>query len=210
MVSCFREFGLPTLGSHLLIILRILLFKSLIYVWLFVTPLIAAHISLLHYTSLYPGVWYPPCPLLSPGVCSNSCPLSWWCNPTISSSVIPFSSHLQSFPASGSFPMSQLFESLGQSIGVSASTSFLTIMTIQDWFPLGWTGWNSLQSKGLSRVFSNTTQFKSVNSLCIQWNITQPQKWNKVILSYTDGPRDGHTKQCQKAKCHMIPFIRGI
>ena len=97
----------------------------------------------------------PPC--LSPtlGVYSNSCPLSWWCHPTISSSVISFFSCLQSFPASGSFQMSQLFASDGQSIGVSASTSVLPMNT-QDWSPLGWTGWISLQSKGLSRVFSNT------------------------------------------------------
>ena len=96
----------------------------------------------------------PPCPSPTPGVYSNSCPLSRWCHPTIS--VIPFSSRLQSFPASGSFPMSQFFIPGGQSIGVSASTSVLP-MNIQDWFPLGWTGWISLQSKGLSRVFSNTT-----------------------------------------------------
>ena len=86
----------------------------------------------------------------------NSCPLSQWCHPTILSSVIPFSSHLQSFPASGSFPMSQYFSSGSQSIGVSASTSVLPMNT-QDWSPLGWTGWISVQSKGLSRVFSNTT-----------------------------------------------------
>ena len=105
----------------------------------------------------------PPCPSPTPGAYSNSCPLSRWCHPTISSSVIPFSSHLQSFPASGSFPMSQFFTSGGQSIGVSASAWALP-MNIQDWYPLGWTGWISLQSKGLSRVFSNTTvqkhQFK--------------------------------------------------
>ena len=95
-----------------------------------------------------------PCPSPTPGACSNSYPLSRWCHPT--SSVIPLSSHLQSFPASGSFPMSQFFTSGGQSIGVSASTSVLP-MNIHDWFPLGWTGWISLQSKGLSRVFSNTT-----------------------------------------------------
>ena len=85
----------------------------------------------------------------------HPCPLSQWCHPTISSSLVPFSSCPQSFPASGSFQMSQLFESGGQSIGVSASASVLP-MNIQDWFPLGWTGW-ILQSKGLSRVFSNTT-----------------------------------------------------
>ena len=97
-----------------------------------------------------------PYPSPTPGVDSNSCPLSWWCHPTISSSVFPFSSHLQSFSASGSFQMSQLFASGGQSVGVSDSTSVLP-MNIQDWSPLGWTGWISLQSKGLSRVFSNIT-----------------------------------------------------
>ena len=86
----------------------------------------------------------------------NSCPSSWWCHPIISSSVVPFSSCLQSFPASGSFLMSWFFASGGQNIGVSASASVLPV-NIQDWFPLGWTGWISLQSKGLSRVFSNTT-----------------------------------------------------
>ena len=98
----------------------------------------------------------PPCPSPTPGVYSNSCPLSRWCHPTTSSSVIPFSSHLQSFPASGSFQMNQFFTSGGQSIGVSASASVLP-MNIQDWFPLGRTGWISLQSKGLSRIFSKTT-----------------------------------------------------
>ena len=97
----------------------------------------------------------PPCPSPTPRVYPNSCPLSRWCHLTISSSVVPFSSCLQSFPALGSFQMSQLFASSGQSIGVSASTSVLP-MNIQDWFPLGWTGWISLQTKGLSRVFSNT------------------------------------------------------
>ena len=96
-----------------------------------------------------------PCPSLTPGACSNSCPSSWWCHPTISSSVIPFSSCLQSFPASGSFPMSQFFKSGGQSNGVSTSTSVLP-MSIQDWFPLGLTGLIPLQSKGLSRDFSST------------------------------------------------------
>ena len=105
----------------------------------------------------------PPCPSPAPGLYSNSRPLSQWCHPTISSFVIPFSSHLQSFPASGSFQMSQLFSSGGQSFGVSASTSVLP-MNIQDWFPLGWTGWISLQSKGLSRVFSNTTVQKNHSS----------------------------------------------
>ena len=97
----------------------------------------------------------PPCPSPTPGVYSNSCPLSRWCHPTISSSVVPFSSCHQSFPTSGSFPMSQLLASGGQSIGVSASASVLPMNT-QDWSPLGWTGWISLQSKGHSTVFSNT------------------------------------------------------
>ena len=96
------------------------------------------------------------CPLSTPGVYSNSYPLSQWGHPTISSSIIPFCSRLQSFPASGSFQMSQLFTSGVQSIGVSASASVLP-MNIQDWSPLGWTGWISLLSKGLSRAFSNTT-----------------------------------------------------
>ena len=96
-----------------------------------------------------------PCPSRTPRAYSNSCPLSWSCHPTISSSAIPFSSCLQSFPASGSFPMSHFFASGGQSIGVSASTSVLP-MNIQDWFSLGLTGWISLLSKGLSRIFSNT------------------------------------------------------
>ena len=98
----------------------------------------------------------PPCPSPTPGVYSNSCPLSRWYHPTISSSIVPFSSRVQSFPASGSFQMSQFSTSDGQSTGVSASASVLP-MNIQDWFPLGLTGWIFLQSKGLSRVFSNTT-----------------------------------------------------
>ena len=104
----------------------------------------------------------PPCPSPTLGVYSNSWPSSQWCHPAISSFVVPFSSCPQSLPASGSFPMSQLFTSGGQSIGVSASTSVLPLHT-QDWSPLGWTGWISLQSKGLSRVFS-TPQFKRINS----------------------------------------------
>ena len=96
-----------------------------------------------------------PCPSPIPRVYSNSCPLSQWCHPTLSSSVIPFSSRFQSFPASGSFQMSQFIALGGQSIGVSASS--VLPKNIQDRFPLGWTGWISLQSKGLSKVFSNTT-----------------------------------------------------
>ena len=98
----------------------------------------------------------PPCPSPTPGVHSNSCPSSRWCHPAISSSVVPFSSCSKSLPASESFPMSQLFTWGGQSTGVSASTSVLQMNT-QDWSPVGWIGWISLQSKGLSRIFSNTT-----------------------------------------------------
>ena len=128
----------------------------------------------------------PPCLSPTPGVYSNSYPLSWWCHPTISSSVIPFSSRLQSFPASGCFPVSQLFTSGGHSIEVSASTVVLP-MNIQDWFPLGWTGLISLQSKGPSRVFSNTTvqrhQFFGAqlslwpNSHIHTWLLEKPQPW---------------------------------
>ena len=109
--------------------------------------------------SLWPhGVQHarPPCPSPTPGAYSNSFPSSRWCCPAISSSVVPSSFHLQSFPASACFPTSQFFTPGGQSIGVAASASVLS-MKIQDWFPLGWTGWISLQSKGLSRVFSNIT-----------------------------------------------------
>ena len=113
----------------------------------------------------------PPCPLPTPGVHPNPCTLSRWCHPTISSSVIPFSYSPQSFPASGSFQKSQLFASGGQSIGVSASASVLP-MNSRDWSPLGWTGWISLQSKGLSRVFSNTTVQKDpfFGSYCVDCN----------------------------------------
>ena len=97
-----------------------------------------------------------PCPSPTPGACSNSCPLSHWCHPTILFSVVPFSSCFQFFTASGSFPMSQFFASGSQNIGVSASASVFP-MNIPDWFPLGFTGWICLQSKGLARVLSNTT-----------------------------------------------------
>ena len=109
----------------------------------------------------------PPCPSPTPGVHPNRCPLSRWCHPTISSSVIPFFSCPQSFPASGSFQMNPLFPSGGQSIGVSASTSVLP-MNIQDWSPLGWTGWISLQSKGLLSVFP-IPQFKGINSSALSF-----------------------------------------
>ena len=116
---------------------------------------------------------------------SNSCLLSQWCHPTISSSVILFSSHLQSFPASGSFQMSQFFTSGGQSIGVSVSASVLP-MNIQDWFPLGWTGWISLQSKGLSRVFSNTTVIRQDLT-----NIIGEVNGNSLQYSCLENPIDG-------------------
>ena len=132
----------------------------------------------------------PPCPSPTPRVYSNSCPSSQWCHPAISSSVIPFSSCPQSLPASGSFPMSQLFAWGGQSIGVSASASVF-LMNTRDWSPLGWTGWISLQSTGLSRVFSNTivqkhqffsTQLSSQSNCHIHtWPLEKPQL-------YVDGP----------------------
>ena len=117
----------------------------------------------------------PPCPWPTPRVCSNSCPLSRWCHPTILSSVVPFSSCLQSFPASGSFPISQFFTSGGQSIRVSASASVLP-MNIQDWFPLGFTGFISLQSKELLRVFFNT----AVQSH--QFFSAQPSLWSSFHI----------------------------
>jgi len=132
-----------------------------------------------------------PCPLPYPGACSNSCPSSLWGHPTISSSGAPLSSCLQSFPASGSFPVSQFFISDGRSIEASASASVLP-MNIQDWFPLGWTGWISLQSKGLSRVFSNTTvqkykffgaQLSYANSRIHTWLLEKQYHWLDGPLS---------------------------
>ena len=116
-----------------------------------------------------------PCPLLSPRVCSNSCPLTWWCHPTISSSVTPFS-YPQSFPASGSFPVSQLFTLHGQSTGASAS---ILPMNIQGWFPLGLTGLISLQSKGLSRVFSRGTiqKHQFFNTQLSLWSNSHIHTW---------------------------------
>ena len=115
-----------------------------------------------------------PCPSPTTRVYSNSCPLNWWCHPTISSLVVPFSSCLQSFPASGSFQVSQFFTSGGQSIGVSCTTSVLP-MNIQDWFPLGWTGWISLQSS-VSHESSLTLQSKSINSsvLSFLYHLSHP------------------------------------
>ena len=124
--------------------------------------------------TLWPhGLQHPrlPYPSLSLGVCSNSCPFSWGCHPTISSSVVPFSSCPPSSPASGSFPVSWLSASGGQSIGPSASTSVI-LMNIQSWFPLGWPGWISFLSQGLSRVFSNTTVWKH------QFFGVQPSLWS--------------------------------
>ena len=133
----------------------------------------------------------PPCPSPTPGVHPNPCTWSQWCHPAISSSVIPFSSCPQSFPASGSFPVSQLFTSDGQSIGVSASTSVLPMNT-QDWSPLGWTGWISLQSKGLSGAFSNTTVQKinsSALSLLYSPILTSTHDhWKNHSLDQIDGP----------------------
>ena len=133
----------------------------------------------------------PSCPSPTPRVYQNSCPSSQWCHPTISSSVIPFSSCPQSLPASGSFPMSQFFEWGGQSIGVSALASVLPKNT-QDWSPLEWIGWISLQSKGISRVFSNTTvqkhQFFGTqlsshsNSYIHTWPLEKPQPWLLLLL----------------------------
>ena len=146
-----------TLASHMVWILKVVIssVQSLSHVWLFMTPGLQ-HARL-------------PCPSPSPGACSNSCPSSRWCHPTISSSVVPFSSCPQSFLASGSFQMSQLLASGGQSIGVSASTSVFPMNT-QDWSPLEWTGWISLQSKGPSRVFSNTT-FQKHRFFCAQLSL---------------------------------------
>ena len=129
-----------------------------------------------------------PCPSPTPRVCSNSCPLRWWCHRTISSSVIPCSCP-QSFPASGSFPVSQFFTSGSQSIGVSASGSVLPL-NIQDWFPLGWNGWISLQSKGLSRVFFNTTvQRHNSSALSLLYSLTLTfihDYWKNHSFDYTD------------------------
>ena len=126
-----------------------------------------------------------PCP--TPKAYSNSCPSSRWFHTTTSFSVVPFSSRLQSFPASESFPKSQFFTSGGQSIGVSASTSVLP-MYIQDWFPLGWTGWISLQSKKLSRVFSNATVQKPNGQYQNQTDyILWSQKWRSSIQSAKQG-----------------------
>ena len=132
----------------------------------------------------------PPCPSLSPWVCSNLCPLSQWHHPNISSCVAPFSSCPQSFPASESFAMNRLFTSGGQSIWVSASASVLP-MNLQDWFPLGLTGLTFLQSKGLSRVFSNTTvqKHRFFGTLSSLWSNSHIHTWLLVKpLLWLDGP----------------------
>ena len=148
--------------------------------------------------SLFSHVWLfatyelqharPPWPSLTPGIYSKLCPLSLWCHPTISSSIIPFS-HPRSCPAWGTFQMNQLFTWGGQSIGVSASISVLP-MNIQDWFPLWWTGWISLQSKGLSKVFSNTTikkhQFFGAHCLYSLALTSIHDYWENRSLDYTD------------------------
>ena len=137
----------------------------------------------------------PPCPSPAPGVYSNSCLLSRWCHPAILSFVIPFSSRLQSLPASESFPVSQLFTSGGRSIGVSASASVLP-MNIHDWYPLGWTGWISLQSKGLSRVFSSTPiwkhRFLALNLLYGPALTSIHDYWKNHSFDYMDLCWQGH------------------
>ena len=157
-------------------------------VWLFVTPWTAAHQASLSFT-------------ISRSLL-NSCLLSWWCHPSISSSVVPFSSCVQSFPASGSFLMKQLFTSDGQSIGASASASVLP-MNIQDWFPLGWTVWISLLSKGLSRVFSNTTVQKH------QFFGAQPSLWsNSHIHTWILEKSNVLVSQSCSTLCHPMDCTR--
>ena len=136
-----------------------------------------------------------PCPSPTPRVCSNSCPLSWWCHPAISSSVVPLSSYLQSFPASGSFLMSWFFTWGGQSIWVSASSSVLS-MNIQDWFPLGLTGLISLLPKGLSRVFFNTTVHKH------QFFCVQPSLWYNLTYIH-----EKITTMCLMKIHHFISIL---
>ena len=153
-----------------------------------------------------------PCPSPTPRACSNSCPLSRWCHSTISSSVIPFSSCLQSFPASGSFLMSQLCPSGGQSNGVSASASVLP-MNIQDWFPLGLTGLISLQSKGLSRVFSNTTVQKHIPNKYLYFSTSgvfalECLGWTLISLSPL--PPLGNSYMCLRVELTILHCIRNL
>ena len=141
---------------HSYLFLLILNFQGCLKIWWLLVQVQFSHLVVSDSLQPHkPQNARPPCPSTTVRVYPNPCPLSRWCHPTISSSVVPFSSCPQSFPASGSFPVSQLFTSGGQSTGVSASTSVLPRNT-QDWSLLGWTGWISLQSKGLARVFSNT------------------------------------------------------
>ena len=133
----------------------------------------------------------PPCPSPTPGVYTNSCPLRQWCHPAISNSVVPFSSHLQSFPASGSFPISQLFISGGQSIGVSASASVLP-KNIQNWFPLGWTGWIPCSPRD-SQESSPTPQFKSINSSALSFMVQLSHPY------MTTGKTIALTRLCQQS-----------
>ena len=141
----------------------------------------------------------PPCSSPTPRVYSNSCPSSRWCHPTISTSVLSFSSLLLSFPVLGSFPMSQFFAPGGQSIGASGSASVFP-MNIQDWFPLGWTGWISLQSKGLSRVFSDTTVQNH------QFLVTQPSLWSNSHIHTTTGKTIALTRQTLLGKVMSLLF----
>ena len=154
-LSCLLHLSLPGMLRNKRTFLFLLASSHSLSFSLCLLKIISAKFS----NSLWPhGLEHtrPPCPSPAPIVYPNSCSLNWWCHPIISSSDIPFSSCPPSFPASGSYQMNQLFTSRGQSTGVSASASVLPMNT-QDWFPLGWTGWISLQPKGLSRVFSNTT-----------------------------------------------------
>ena len=164
-----------------------------------------------------------PCPSPTPGVHPNSCALSWWCHPAISSSVVPFSSCPHSLPTSGSFPMSQLFAWGGQSIGVSASASVLSMNT-QDWSPLGWTGWICVQLKGLTRVYSNTTVqkhqffgtqlFSQSNSLIHTWPLEKPQPWldgplmAKWCLCFLICYLGGHNFPSKEFKCPLISWLQ--
>ena len=143
----------------------------------------------------------PPCPSPTPGVHPNSCPLCQWCHPTISSSVIPFSCCPQSFPASGSLQITQLFSSGGQTIRVSAWASVLP-MDSQDWFPLGWTGWISLQSKGLSRVFSLRTMCLAAMGIRCLW-----PNWPPRLTNMRYHTKISHCqKECNNPLCSQSPL----
>ena len=144
-------------------------------------------VTQLYTTLCNPMAWFP-CPSLSPGVCSNSCPLSRWCYPTISSSVAPFFSYSQSFPASGSFPMSHLFTSDDHNTGASVLASVLPV-NIQDWFPLGWTGCISLQFRELSGVFNTAVQKRQFFSAQLSlWSNSHIHTWllENHSFDYTD------------------------